>query len=198
MEVFIALLGGISAKLYDDIVDSDITVNDTVKESLKGIQWTTLTALSLHDFNFTFLMYFLNFVNHLVNPEAFKLPYEYSLLLVYPFLMFLNYDTVQYLNPINLVMLVPCMLSVCLEPYLFTEDVSYNKFISRTCISIILIIFILFNNYLNISPSILKISIYALGYLITSSCFQLYLLYNKNQKDNSNKPDTPESDERST
>ena len=177
MDIIISLIGGISAKVYDDIVDTNIQVTDTFKESLKGVQWVTLTLLSVNDFNFTLLFYIINILNYSGNPDANSMPYEYSLLVIFPFLMLLNYNTIKSINIINLLLFIPFMILMFIEPCIITENVSLKKLISRSLISSGLLILILLNNYFNLSPSILKIAIYCLGYAITSSLFQYYMLY---------------------
>ena len=105
MNTIIPLIGGITAKVYDDIVDTNIKVTDTFKESLKGIQWVTLTLMTINDFNFTFFIYIMTILNYLGNPDGYNMPYEYSLLLVFPFLMLLNYNTIEYINLRSLLIL---------------------------------------------------------------------------------------------
>lgn len=198
MEYLIALLSGINAKIYDEIADNEINVSETFKEALKGIQWTTLAILSVQDFNFSFIMYLINLAAYFANSDAYKLPYEYSLLLVFPFLMFLNYDTVQYLTPINLLIILPCIIGIFLEGIIFTEDVSLKKCIFRiTAVFFFFIFLISFSDYL--SPTILKLLTFFIGYLISSSCYQVYILYNKKTpNEDTRKHDKPESDEKST
>jgi hypothetical protein len=189
MNTIIPLIGGITAKVYDDIVDTNIKVTDTFKESLKGIQWVTLTLMTINDFNFTLLFYIINVLNHLGNPDAFDMPYEYSLLLVFPFLMLLNYNTIEYINLRSLLLFIPFIITMFIEPCIITENVSLKKLISRSIISSGLIILILLHSYFNLSPSILKIVIYALGYGITSSLFQYYMLYENKKKDSEESTD---------
>lgn len=144
---------------------------------MKGIQWTTLTVLSINDFNFTLLNYIINILNHFGNPDAYKEPYEFSLLLVYPFLLLLNYQTAESLDLINIFVIIPFIIVMYIEPYFIIEDRSFIKLISRILISIGLSITLVLNNYIPFSTSVIKLVIYALGYAITSALFQFYMLY---------------------
>ena len=182
MESLISFIAGISNKVYDDIVDNNIEINDTAKESLKGIQWTTLTVLSINDFNFTLLNYIINILNHFGNPDAYKEPYEFSLLLVYPFLLLLNYHTAESLDLINIFVIIPFLIVMYIEPYFITHDLSSMKLISRILISIGLCITLVLNNHIPFSTSVIKLVIYSLGYAITSSLFQFYMLYIKDKQ----------------
>ena len=98
MEYIYTLIGGISAKLYDDIVDEGFEVNDTFKEALKGVQWITLALTSIGDFNYSIIIYFTNILYNFSSPESYKLPYEFSLLCVYPIFIVLSFYTRKSLN----------------------------------------------------------------------------------------------------
>lgn len=93
MDYIYPIIGGISAKLYDDIIDEGIEVNETLKEALKGVQWITLALASIGDFNYSIIMYITNLAHHFGNPDSFKFPYEFSLLCVYPIFILLSFHT---------------------------------------------------------------------------------------------------------
>jgi drug/metabolite transporter (DMT)-like permease len=172
MEYAFSAIGGVSAKIYDDIVDNNLEVSDTVKEALKGVQWIILALLSIHDFNFTLFFYIINFLNYLNNNEAFSLPYEHSLLYVYPIFLLFNYYTIQAFNYIDIIPILLCLLSGAIESYIFSEDISYKKLISRAvaCIGAIILLFIGLSKFMN------KVIIYGLFYGITSVIFQGLLI----------------------
>ena len=196
MEYLFALVGGVSAKLYDDIVDEGFEVSDTIKESLKGIQWITLALISINDFNFTIMNYIKNVLNHLGNSEAYKNPYEFSLLLVYPIFLVLSFHTIQYPNLMYILGFLIFSTGMFIEPFIIVENVSYRKMIIRLIMACLCIgVFILWNSlkisenlfepYLNLraTPSLLKICLYAGGYFLTSAIVQYYLIKSDVQKD---------------
>jgi len=172
MEYAFSAIGGVSAKIYDDIVDNNIEVSDTAKEALKGVQWISLAILSIHDFNFTLFFYIMNFLLYLNNNDSYNLPYEHSLLYVYPFFLLFNYSTIELCSYLDVIPLVCIILGFCVEPYIFPEDFSYKKIISRMllCITYIILLNIGLSNFMN------KILIYALLYALTSVIFQGLLI----------------------
>lgn len=172
MDYTFAAIGGISCKIYDDIVDNNIEVTDTFKEALKGIQWMILAVLSINDFNFTVFFYIINFLNFLNNNEAFSLPYEHSLLYVYPLLLFFNYNTAQVFNYIDIIPIMLCFLAGAVESYIFPEDLSNKKIISRSvaCLGAFILLFVGLSTFMN------KIILYGLFYGLTSVLFQLALI----------------------
>jgi hypothetical protein len=172
MDYTFAAIGGISCKIYDDIVDNNIEVADTFKEALKGIQWMILALLSINDFNFTVFFYIINFLNYLNNNEAFSLPYEHSLLYVYPLLLFFNYNTAQVFNYIDIIPIMLCFLAGAVESYIFPEDLSNKKIISRSvaCLGAFILLFVGLSKFMN------KIILYGLFYGLTSVLFQLALI----------------------
>jgi len=90
MDILYAVIGGVSAKMYDDIVDTPIEVSELVKECLKGLQWISLTLLCVRDFNFLIAIYGYVYINYLSNPDAFASPYEFSLLVLVPLFFILS------------------------------------------------------------------------------------------------------------
>jgi len=174
----IALVAGIACKVYDDIVDTDIKVSDVMKESLKGLQWMFLAILSVNDFNFTLLMLLSNIVHYLSNKEAYSLPYERSLLYVYPILLLLSFHTREYLNIYSIFIIIYIILWCCIEPRTILENESYKKIINRF-VCVLFPTFIALYNSSYISSSIIKYIYYCIGYVVISILFQLYMLYYK-------------------
>lgn len=172
MDYIFAAIGGAVCKIYDDIVDNNIKVSETLKEGLKGVQWMILAGLSANDFNFTLFFYIINFLNYLNNNEAFSLPYEHSLLYVYPLLLLFNYHTAQVINYLDIIPIILCLLSGALESYIFPEDLSNKKIISRTvaCIGAFILLFVGLSRFMN------KVIMYGLFYGMTSVIFQGLLI----------------------
>jgi hypothetical protein len=209
MEYIYPLIGGISAKLYDDIVDEGIEVNETFKEALKGVQWITLALASIADFNYSIIMYITNLAHHFGNPDSFKFPYEFSLLCVYPIFILLSFHTRKGAT------LMDCFIILCLLICSFIEtmgietmgvaDNSYYKNMSRITVLSLSSYAVFFRIYfdtiasslnldyftsyfnvpissLNISTSLLKVIIYGMVYLATSLIIKLYLSNKKSEK----------------
>ena len=175
--MYIGLLGGISAKLYDDIVDAKIEISDTVKECLKGVQWMILAILSMNDFNFILIFYTMSLIYYFGDSSAYSGSYESSLLLMVPFLLLLNVGAIQSLDYINIIYIILFSIILFVEPIIIQEDVSYLKLITRIIGTVMLLLLYFGSDYLQISPSIMKINMYLLGYCIISVIFQLYLLF---------------------
>lgn len=172
----IPLLGGISAKVYDDIIDEKIEVSDVVKEGLKGLQWMILALLSVDDFNFIFIFYVMNLLNYIGDPSAFSGSYEFSLLVMVPLLFLFNFNTIHSFHYIDIICVIGFLILFYIEPYFMPNNVSYAKLIHRSIGTILFIVFLCWSDYLHISPSIMKITTYLIGYGTVSIIFQLYLL----------------------
>ena len=176
MDNLYAALCGISGKVYDDLYDNKLTDNQTIFETLKGSQWILLTLLSYSDFNFAFLFYIINVLNSVGNPNGWKPAYEKALLIFFPFLGLISYNTVKYLTLYDMSILTWFVCVMAFEPYFIPEERGFRKLISRSLITIGLLTGLAFSYIFPVSVSIRKIIVYSLGYAITSVGFQLYLL----------------------
>ena len=81
--LFQAFLGGLSCKLYDDLNDNIVLkkfCNATFMEYLKGIHYVSFVSVSMNDPLFFIICYIGCFINHIRDGDAFKEPYEHSLL----------------------------------------------------------------------------------------------------------------------
>ena len=179
MELFLSLLGGASSKVYDDIVDLNWKVTDTTKESLKGLQWMILALLSVRDFNFAIILYGMNLCHHFANENAFKQPYESSLLYLFPFLLLLSFPTSTAFTMSDLLVIVPLIGVMILEPVLIKEDVSFRKMMSRLALAIGTFMIVLIGGKFHVSTSIIKLAMYYFGYCFISFLVQAYIVYTK-------------------
>lgn len=181
MDIFLALLGGVSCKLYDDLKDMKLIKSEKLNEILKGSQWMLLTLLSMYDFNFSILVYIINFTNSSLNPEEWSDAYESSLLYLYPILILLSFHTRKYISIGDSVVFICIVLFMSIETALVTEESSYTKLLSRSILALISIVLVSIVSYstnsFNISLSVIKIVYYLIGYTITSIFFQAYNLY---------------------
>ena len=177
MELAAAFLGGAAAKIYDDIVDTNIEVSGRLKESLKGFQWMALAVLSVNDFNFAAFIYIVNAFTYIINNDAFSGDYEFSLLLVFPLIFLINYNTGVQPSLMYAIVLLHAVIFFTIEVFITVENVSFKKCITRTISVLYICIIFLLNDYLNMPQSLLKLIVYTFGYLLLSSAFQGYMLY---------------------
>jgi len=188
MDYLIPILGGITAKLYDDCVDNNIQISETCKECLKGIQWITLTLMAINDFNFSIFFYLIVFLNYLVNQNAYNKPYEFSLLIICPLLLLLNIKLLKFDNfklnsfkfkdILNLLLLISYIIWMVVEPFLFPEEISFKKMIFRSITLIVILIqILLFESILY--DLFTKINLYAIGYFLLSIFFHIYIIFIK-------------------
>ena len=175
MDYLYAFLGGLLCKVYDDLNDNGM-IGEHAQEILKGSQWILLTLLSYNDFNFSIFGYIANGLNALVNWNEWNHPYESALLILYPFLVCISFWSRSYLNIYDGIVILYILLTLLIEPILFKEEYSTNKFYSRMYAVVLSLIAICIAPYFNISTSLMKFLYYSLGYDIFSSGFQAYLL----------------------
>ena len=126
MDILYAFVGGLSAKIYDDIVDTPIEVSDLVKESLKGIQWICLTLLCIRDVNFLCIIYGFVYVNYVVNPDAYSGAYEFSLMLLGPVFLLLSLDTFVFPSAIEVCIYLYMVWVSIVEPYLDFRKITHK------------------------------------------------------------------------
>jgi len=174
MDLLLAFLGGASCKIYDDLNDMNIIRSDKLNEALKGLQWIILSVLSIHDFNFAMIIYTVNLINSYINPKEWSEPYEFTGLYVFPILLLLSFHTRSYFLGFDILLFVLFIVFALIEPFIFTEETSYSKLISRIMTSLLVLFVILMP--IDISQGIRKCLYYSLAYFITSSFFQLYKL----------------------
>lgn len=180
MNILIPFLGGISAKLYDDLDDNNFLTNDMFRECLKGSQWIILTLMSYNDFNYTFFNYLINLLNSFGG--HFEQPYETSLLILYPFFLILSFST-RFIPSILDVLYSLCFVSImAIEPFVITEEYSHRKFAMRVVSLLIMYVGVFVGYHLGVSWNFLKQGIYGVGYALVSCIFQLYMLSQDNDR----------------
>ena len=182
MDISLPFIGGIVCKLYDDLYDNNILTNETFKEILKGSHWITLTLSSYNDFNFTIIALFINFMNFLFNSSAWLYPYETSVMSLYPIFLFLSFPIRKSIGYVEVFYLLFMTGGMIWDPLVMTEEFSHRKFLQRTLVAICSLIGIVGGLYFDVSFSFIKLSIYSLGYFLSSSIFQLYMLNQDNDK----------------
>lgn len=194
MYILLSLLGGISAKAYDDLYDNHLLQsfkNDTLMEYLKGLHYITFTTVSIEDPIFFIIWYIANFLNHLTNEDAYNEPYErsllYSFLLLFIIISQKNFTNLELIDYLLLLCMCGCMF---FEPLFQTfilenKEFSYNKLINRT----VGLLFAICLFFLGNSKTTRNIFAYCIGYLLLSVIVQYYSI-NIKETDTSGKKKT--------
>lgn len=179
MDILFSILGGISAKIYDDMSDNGLLTNKLIEELLKGSQWVFLTLISHNDFNFTSFIFFINFLNLITNWNAWY-DYEISLQILYVLFIPLSFSTRKQLSFVDMLYILCFSICMGLEPLIITEEYSQRKFLFRSITTLVIYIGLFVGHYNGVSWSLLKVGMYSLGYALVSSIFQLYMLTQNN------------------
>lgn len=196
MSIFVSLLGGLSAKAYDDLHDNTVLhkfKNATLMEYLKGLHFITFITVSIDDPLFFIVSYVANIFNYIGNKDAFSEAYEYSLL--YSFIILfgiVDYTKIQLNSVIDILLFVSMCITMCLEPiimrhFLQNSEFSYVKLIFR-----ILFLLCSFVSYmLGTSKTAKYLFSYCMGYFIISVLVQGYslIITDNDIKDNDIKVD---------
>jgi hypothetical protein len=185
-----SLLGGMSAKLYDDINDNNNLnkfKNEYFMEFLKGVHFITFSSISIEDPLFFIVSYIANVLNHLSNDDAYKEAYEYSLFFSF-FLLFviIDYNKISYISFIDYLLLFVMCLNMYIEPIIMKYFVKNSEFsFAKLIIRSILFIASMMCYTIGISKTTQNIYLYCAGYFIISIIVQCYSLCNKTT-DNAN------------
>ena len=149
MSHFISFIGGLSAKLYDDLGDNSLLhqfKNNILMEYLKGIHYMSTTVLSIEDPLFFCIFYLANYMNYLTNNEAFSNDYEHSLLYSFLLLFFIiDYTKIVKSSIFDYLLLFCFCFTMYVEPLImkyFLQDCefSYIKLIIRILLLIIVFV----------------------------------------------------------
>jgi hypothetical protein len=175
MDYTYACLGGIVAKVYDDLSDNDL-LDPLVGEILKGCFWILLTLLSYNDFNFSVLNYGVNALNAYSNPSGYKDPYETTLLILAPFFILISYSTAFFPSVKDLMYILTFVVGMFLEPLFVTEEFSFRKLLMRVFFCISSVVWVIVGVYMGVAPSYIKLLCFGIGYFFVSAGFQAYLL----------------------
>ena len=176
-------------KAYDDLSDNSKLhkfKTDFIMEVLKGLQYISLTSLSIEEPLFFYVVYIGNALNSLTNPDGFKDPYEHSLLYSYP-VLFLVLWGISFSNlglmdwVVFLAICAVCIIEPIVVKYLFqkNEESSFCKLIIRLLGCFLEIGILLFINELSASTKYLVSC--SLGYCALSACVQFYSVFVANE-----------------
>ena len=172
METIAAFIAGATAKIYDDGIDSGNLTDEFQKKIVETLLCFLLGGISINNFMFTVSMIIVSLVNHVVDKEAFKNPYEFSLLAVSPIFLLLSISTRTLPTSTDILLFLFIFSILSLEPIFIKEDVSARKVILRFLLLIIFITCISIN--LSISQGLFLVILYFSGYMFVSFISQLY------------------------
>jgi hypothetical protein len=173
MDIFIALLAGSTAKLYDDLVDNKLITNEYHKKMLETLQCFLLAALSINNFTFSTISCMLTICNYIADKGQYSNPYDFSLITMYPIFIILSYSKREYLNLYDWLLFLFLCVVLALEPMLIKEDSSPRKLVMRFLYTAFFISTMPFY-YKLLSNGVFLTILYILGYAMVSVGFQIY------------------------
>jgi len=186
MSLLIPLVGGFSAKLYDDIDDNPLLRkfrNKTFIEFLKGLHFISFTTVSIYEPLFFILSYLSNMANCASNPIAYSKSYEHSLGYSFLLLFFIiDYQKIKWIGTIDMIMVITMVIATFIEPIIMTQyfknsEFSFTKMIFRMLILNGMILFCL----LSTSTVVQYFFAYFIGYFLCSSMVQYYSVHHKKE-----------------
>lgn len=178
MDIALSVFSGAVCKVYDDLTDNHLSSNALLLEYLKGLEWSSLALLSFQDFTFAVTMYLMNLINAIHNPREWSLPYEHSMLLLYPLFIAMSYNTGTPISIWDGYIFACSVFHNIVEPYFFSEEFSSKKFVLRFWYVLSFAVGFLLPG----SHSIKKLMAYGMGYMFVSTLFQAYLLISESQR----------------
>jgi hypothetical protein len=173
MDIFLALLAGSTAKLYDDCVDNKLITNEYHIKMLETLQCFLLGGLSINNFTFSIIASTITICNYIGGKGQYSNPYEFSLITMYPIFVILSYSKREYLNLFDWLLFLYLCVILALEPMLIKEDSSPRKLVMRFLYSAFFVSTMPFY-YKLLSNGVFLTILYILGYAMVSVGFQIY------------------------
>ncbi len=179
---FIPFIGGLSAKMYDDLSDNKLLQqwhNKTFMEFLKGIHFISFTTVSIQEPLFFIVSYLANVLNYFGNYDAYSEHYEYSLLFSFLLLFaIIDYSKITAVNLFDKILILCFCAVMFLEPILLrrffqNSEFSLQKLIMRITLLVFAMIFYVFAT----SMPMKYIYAYIIGYFVFSVGVQGYSLH---------------------
>ena len=190
----LTFIAGVFCKLYDDLNDNNLfngTVfennKECINEFMKGIHYILLTYVScIHIYPLIFFT-ISNLPLMITDKNAVRMPYEFSGIIAFAlftfFLCIINFSELKKLFTYK----IGCLIIIyILIAYIFdillcgNIEFGYKKLVVRLLSSISIILFMTINYYFNIVPhNVIFFVWYIVGYCLTSSFFQIFLILKK-------------------
>jgi hypothetical protein len=195
----LTFLAGILCKVYDDLNDNDLFISDFMKknkefinEFLKGLTYILITYIS-STYIYPILLFLIpNTFLFFLNPEAYKMPYEFSGTLAVTlwgiYLIIQNFNKLDKLFCFRIIIsgiILYGLITYFLDIFLFKNvEFGLKKLVVRGFITIFTTTILLANYYLKIVPDeVIYCFWYWVGYFATSCMFQTFFLL-KSKNDN--------------
>ena len=172
---YCAFIAGLSAKLYDDLVDNELLKeyrSEFRLEYLKGIHYILFTIISLHSSFFWMIQMAFNSVYVYFNRNTYELPYEHSLWYLLPILFLFTPKITFDISIPDFIIMIAIVLGASFET-MFKKETSIQKMLYRCALIPILIIEIF------MSSKTFYFLLYTLGYIICSVCLKNVALNKK-------------------
>ena len=176
MHTLAAFMAGLFCKLYDDFVDNALLTpysNPVVMEYLKGMHYILVTVLALQQPMFPIVMYVANVLHYFINPSAYSLPYEKSVLYSGLFFFLILKTFRVEVSKLDCMFLLFFLAGHAADPILLTQDVSLFKMCVRFC----WLVCCLFYTLVSSSQLVQICYMYFAGYFGVSVVVQAYSLY---------------------
>jgi CDP-diglyceride synthetase len=173
MDIFLALLAGSTAKIYDDCVDNKLITNEYHIKMLETLQCFLLGGLSINNFTFSIIASAITICNYIGGKGQYSNPYEFSLIAMYPIFIILSYSKREYLNLFDWILFLFLCGVLASEPILIKEDSSPRKLVIRFLYTVFFILTMPFY-YKLLSNGVFLTLLYILGYVAVSVGFQIY------------------------
>jgi hypothetical protein len=125
------------------------------------------------DFNFSIVFYAMNVAMAIFHPQNYSGPCEISYLLLSPIPLIMSYATYRPFTPSCFAIAVVGILGFIVEPYLFPEESSIQKVVTRLVVSVFYIVLMSMGFF---EPWVRKLLYALIGYLLTSSFIQILKL----------------------
>lgn len=186
---------GCLSKIYDDINDCNLLqkYKEYINEFLKGSHYILLTYISSKYICSLYIILLYNIPLIIYNTKAFEEPYEaigvilFFLLFIYLLLnkSFKDELAINFIK-FNIINIIFILLVYFVEIfYLNNIEFGLKKLYTRLIAAISFLIFIFLNNYFKYIPNEYILSFwYIVGYCITSTIFQFYLIKRENENTN--------------
>jgi len=181
--IIFSFIAGCIAKLYDDIQDNilfnKIKKNALLLETLKIIHTITFMIVGFNNPLFYYLMGSGLIFSFMVDKNAYKYPYEKSLIINYLlFLFFINHSKFNFTVFYDLkfyFIIIESVLTLFFEALLIKEEYSKKKLFIR----ILFFITLIFNYfwYFYKYEDLILLNNYCLGYILISIIVQFYCLF---------------------
>lgn len=184
--LLLPLLGGFSAKLYDDLNDNPLLRkfrNKLLMEYLKGVHFISFTSVSIYEPLFFIISYISNMANCASNPVAYSKSYEHSLFYSFFLLFFIiDYTKIKMVGAMDMLLVFAMLIATFMEPllmkwYFNNSEYSFEKMMFRLITLNGMILFY----FLSTAGVVQCFFAYFIGYFLCSSIVQYYSVHHKKE-----------------